>query len=255
MEPSNWRYMPLGSDLKPLFAYKNNPALAEFRDGIEWGPWCGEAVEQGLGIGLMLEASGLVVVDCDSGIVFGRKTATEFGVNIFTNHCKSLGYAVPPTRAVHSRTKGHYHFVYTQNPEFVIGKTKIRTALAHTDIKTTGFVVDHHTAGYGITRDLPVAELPLWLAQSFQPNASVRGGDALPGERTMTDEYAAYLLDKLAHAASGTRNQTLYFTANDFAQAGRTRPEDQQALIDVAIGIGLDPHEIGRTLDSAWGVD
>jgi hypothetical protein len=244
------RYLPLDRSNKPLVAYKSNPDMQRFAYGIEGGEWIKQAVDRGYGVGVMLEPSGLAVIDCDSGIEYGPVTKEELGIHQFTAYCTALGHDVPPTYTVATGTPGHYHLYYGQNPEHNIPKTKIRTAIPHCDVKTTGFVVGSDTAGYEVVRSRDVAVLPLWLAEAIYPAAQAHA--SVYGDRMMTHEHAEYLLESLAMCGTGSRNDFLWKTARDFAGAGMTDPESRNALLHAAVRCGLPDAEAIRTLDSAW---
>lgn len=112
---------------------------------------------------------------------------------------------------------------------------------------------------YTVARDLPIAELPGWLATRLAP-------PPLPPQRPVavdlpTGRAGAYLdaaigrqLDHLRRAAEGERNHTLYVSAVALGQlaAGGALPTDQAAALleNAALSIGLNAFEIRRTIRS-----
>lgn len=249
---SKSRFLPLSPELKPLIAWKSKPELG-MSNGLEYGPWIAQGVEQGYGVGILLEQSGLVVVDCDSGIELGRETKEVFGWEVFKSLCADLGHDVPKTFTVETKTAGHFHFYFRQNPAHRIVRTAIRTLVDHVDIKATGYVVSWHTAGYTIRRKMQPVMFPDWLAEPLATRQSDRDVVHEAGDRNMTDDHYEYILQELAQSTEGGRNARLHATAKAFLYADRTRQQDRNALLQAASLAGLTDNEAARTVDSSWG--
>lgn len=226
------------------------------------------------GVGIACGPSGLVVVDLDV-----RKPdqvpppgcphpAATNGVDVFAALCKAAGQPVPDdTYAVTTGRSGMH--LYFRHPA------------AGLDLRNTagergnglGWLVDTRAHGgyvvaagstvagrpYMVARDLPVADLPGWLAERLAPAP-------LPPQRPVvvdlpTGRAGAYLdaaigrqLDHLRHAAEGERNHTLYVSAVALGQlaAGGALPVDQAAALleEAALSIGLTRFETLRTIRS-----
>jgi Bifunctional DNA primase/polymerase, N-terminal len=246
-----YRYILLNPELKPWAAYSK---LDGFQNGIEEGPWMSEALERGYGIGIMPGESDLIVIDCDTD---GQLTAdgmkTTYGYRELLERVKP--HELPPTLTAHTRSPGHLHFYYAQNPDHYVHTTRIRKWPA-VDIKVSGFVVHHSTQGYGVYRDYPVAKCPDWLAELIgtRPRSFYRKQDGTPGDRLMTDDHAEYLLNRLSSMLPDSgRNATLNSIAFDFRNAGRDSAEDFAMLMKAASDCGLSDSEAIQTINSAFG--
>jgi hypothetical protein len=249
-----WRYLPLNQKNKPLFAWRSNADLAQFRNGIEYGKWITEASDAGYGVGVLPGESNLVIIDCDSGLELGRRTRTVYGLGKFLDWCEQQNQKIEPTFTTQSKTPGHYHFYYEQHPEYRLSHSRIHTEIPYTDIKVSGFVVAWMSPGYTVARDLPVVRLPEWMAKALGGGRSSNGSNgavAAPGSRDMTDDYAQYLLNNVQYSQQ-CRNNTLFAAASDFRSAGRVSPHDRQALLQCAVYAGLTDHAASATISSAW---
>lgn len=247
----NVRFLPLSKDNKPLIAYKDHPLL---KDGLEEGEWVSDATEQGYGVGTLLDNSGLVVIDTDSSISFGRRSKQVFGWANFQTLCNELGLnGIPKTFTVQTKTPGHYHFYFTQHPDYPLTRTSIHSQIPQVDVKVTGYVVSWHTEGYSVVRDTGIHQLPELLARRlYRSRADDCVGGVVEGDRAVTDDYADYILRELAHTTYGERNARLYRTAKTFQSAGLTTPLDRSRLMQAAVTAGLRETEAERTVESAW---
>lgn len=226
------------------------------------------------GVGIACGPSGLVVIDLDV-----RKPdqtppagcphpAAHHGAEVFAALCEAASQ--PPPVETYTVTTGrggtHLHF---QHP--TTGPAQRNTAGERGN--GLGWLVDTRAHGgyivaagstvagrpYTVARDLPVADLPGWLAERLAPAP-------LPPQRPVvvalpTGRTGAYLdaaitrqLDHLRRAAEGERNQTLYVSAVALGQlaAGNALPVDQaEALLEeAALSIGLSRFETLRTIRS-----
>lgn len=249
------RYLPLSRENKPLIAYKDHPALSH---GLEYGEWVNEAVGQDYGIGVLLDNSGMVVIDTDSAVEFGRKSKQVYGWANFQTLCCEIGLpGIPRTFTVQTKTAGHYHFYFKQHPDYPLTRTSIHSQIQQVDVKVTGYVVSWHTKGYEIVRSQEIETLPDVLAKRlYRPAtygpASTGAAPAGAGSRSLTPDYADYLLSNLAHTVNGSRNAKLFSAAKVFQEAGLTAPQDRSRLMQAAVTAGLRETEAERTVESAW---
>lgn len=226
------------------------------------------------GVGIACGPSGLVVVDLDM-----RKpdqvpppncphpTATS-GIDVFAELCKSAEQPVPDDTYAVTTGRGGLH-LYFRHP--ATGPTLRNTAGERGS--GLGWLVDTRGHGgyvvaagstvagrpYTVARDLPVADLPGWLAERLAPMP-------LPPQRPVvvdlpTGRTGAYLdaaitrqLDRLRRAAEGERNHMLYVSSVALGQlaAGGALPVDQAAALleEAALSIGLSRFETLRTVRS-----
>jgi hypothetical protein len=245
------KYIPLGTTGIPLLSYTDHPEII-----TEDTDWFDEAVEQGYGVGVYLDNSGVVVVDTDSSIEHGPKITEHFGWQSFQETCRELGMpGIPRTYTVQTKTPGHYHFYFRQNPEYKLTRTSLHSQIKDVDIKVTGYVKHWACAGYSVVRKERAIELPTPLAKHLYRAPRVRNADGVQlydGERQMTSEYIDYAIEKIAKTVNGSRNAQLFRTAAMLKTAGVTDPLIKSRLTSAAARSGLNLHEITRTIDSAW---
>lgn len=246
------RFLPLSKDNKPLLPYKTHPEYG-LTNGLELGEWAQEAIEAGFGVGVLLDNSGLVVVDCDSAIEFGRRSKTVFGYDNFLAICRQVGLpGIPKTWTVATRTDGHYHFYFKQHPDYPITRTSIHSQIPLVDIKVTGFVVSWHTAGYRVVRDSKLIQLPVELARHLHRPPSASQETVADGDRVMMQDHADYLVRTVQTAADGERNAVLYRVSRAYKMAGLTDIRSRGTLLQAAVYAGLTDKEADRTIESAW---
>lgn len=244
------KYIPLGTTGIPLLSYRDHPEII-----TEDTDWFDEAVVQGYGVGVLLDDSGVVVVDTDSSIVHGPKITEHFGWESFQETCRELGLpGIPRTYTVQTKTPGHYHFYFRQNPEYKLTRTSLHSQIKDVDIKVTGYVKHWACTGYSVVRKERAIELPEQLAKHLYRAPRVRNGieEVYDGERQMTSDYVDYAIEKLAKAVNGSRNAQLFRTASMLKSAGLDNALIKSRLTSAAARAGLNLHEITRTIDSAW---
>lgn len=244
------KYIPLGTKGTPILSYKENPHIITEETG-----WIDEAVAGGYGAGVFLDSSGLVVVDCDSSLVHGPKMSEHFGWESFQDLCVSKGLeGIPYTFTVATRTPGHYHLYFRQNPEYRLIRTSIHTQLKDVDIKVTGYVKHWKCKGYSVARNAVAITLPKEIAKALYRPPYVPGETEVyaDGDREMTSEFVEYSIDRVARAVNGSRNSNLYRTASVFRSAGLTDALTKSRLLSAAVKSGLSMHEASRTLESSW---
>ena len=243
------KFIPLGKSGTPLLSYKDHPEII-----TEDTEWFDEAVDQGYGIGVYLDNSGLVVIDTDSSLSSGPVLREEFGWKSFLDMCtETLGLpGIPPTFTVETKTKGHYHLYYKQNEKYPLTRTSIHTQIPNVDVKVTGYVKHWKCEGYRVARNVTVATLPTVLAAYLYRKPVKTGTETYGDGRVVTSDYAEYLLDKLGGTVNGSRNMQLFKTAATFRDAGLTDALTQTRLASAAMRAGLSLHEATRTIESAW---
>ncbi|SDT70333.1 bifunctional DNA primase/polymerase [Actinoplanes derwentensis] len=226
------------------------------------------------GNGIACGPSGLVVVDLDAckpdqtpptGCPYPE---ARHGAEVFAALCEAAGQPVPVDTYTVTTGRGGTH-LYFRHP--ADGPALRNTAGERGN--GLGWLVDTRAHGgyvvaagstvagrpYTVARDLPVADLPNWLAERLAP-------PALPPQRPVvidlpTGRTGAYLdaaingqLDILRRSAEGERNHTLYVSAIALGQlaAGGALPVDQAAALleETALSIGLSRFETLRTIRS-----
>lgn len=144
-----------------------------------------EILASGHNVGLLVHLSGLVVLDCDVRVYDAkhefvvaseRKAATletvtaevtRHGIEDLSRVVTSLGHDATELATYTVETKsGGVHLYYRQNPRHTLTSRGHRQDW-HVDVKGSEnqWVVAPPTPGYRVLRDMPVAEMPLWLAQ------------------------------------------------------------------------------------------
>lgn len=247
------RFIPLGKGGTPLLSYKDHPEII-----TEDTEWFDEAVDQGYGIGVYLDNSGLVVIDTDSSLSSGPVLREEFGWKSFLDMCtETLGLpGIPPTFTVETKTKGHYHLYYKQNEKYPLTRTSIHTQIPNVDVKVTGYVKHWKCEGYRVARNVAVITLPTLIAAYLYraPYRKAESGEAYGDGRVLTSDFADYMLEKLGSTVNGSRNMQLFKAAKTFREAGLTDRETQSRLSHAAVRAGLTLHEATRTIESAWEI-
>ena len=225
------------------------------------------------GVGIACGPSGLVVVDLDV-----RKTdqtppgcphpSARHGAEVFAALCEAAGQPVPLDTYTATTGRGGTH-LYFRHP--AAGPALRNTAGDRGN--GLGWLVDTRAHGgyvvaagstvagrpYTIARDLPVADLPNWLAERLAPAPVPPQRPVLvdlPGGRAgaYLDAAIGRQLEHLRQAAEGERNHTLYVSAvalGQLAAGGALSADQAEALLtETALSIGLTPFEIRRTIRS-----
>lgn len=134
-------------------------------------------------VALFPSASGLVVLDCDvkryddeTGFVVVDNVASlappivRYGLNDLRREVEALGHSMAELATYAVRTKsGGVHLYYLENPRVRLRNTGHRhewriDVVAHNDGADRSWVAAPPTPGYEVVRDIPVVELPDWLA-------------------------------------------------------------------------------------------
>ncbi|WP_405425069.1 bifunctional DNA primase/polymerase [Streptomyces erythrochromogenes] len=196
-------------------------------------------------IGIATGPSGLLVVDLDM-LKPTDKEGTPDGVTAFEALCERAGQAVPTTYRVRT-ARGGMHLYFTQPAGARLGNTAGRLG-KHIDTRGWGgYVVapGSHTpdGAYTVMDSISPIPLPGWLAETLtaRPKRVRDVPMPLPGKGS---RYARAALDSetrnVAHAADGTRNDTLLRAARALgrfiASGDLTRMEVEQALSSAAAG-------------------
>lgn len=144
------------------------------------------ALGQGHDVGLLAGQSGLVILDCDvkrydaeTGFVVVGNTAslqelkpavTHRGIDDLKREVERLQRSMTELRTFTIATKsGGLHLIYRQNPRFPL-ETKHHRTDWRVDVIAghNNWVATAPSAGYHVALDVPVVELPDWLAAWLQ---------------------------------------------------------------------------------------
>jgi hypothetical protein len=241
-----------GFKVFPLMPGQKIPAIAK-RDG---GRGCLEATDDeniiaawgqrfpranvGLACGL---PSAVVVIDLDPRN--GSKESIE--------RLAKRKQTFPPT--VTAKTaNGGTHFYYAYEPQLKNSKSVLAPGI---DVKTTGgYVVAPPSTLEGgrqyswIISPLGdcLPRLPRWATEALKPKPQpvvVFNRDAAPKD-------IATLVDFVARAGSGERNNSLFWAACRAAEAGMLDGNAQESLLSAAQIAGLDKVEAAKTISSAY---
>lgn len=135
-------------------------------------------------IALFPATSGLVVLDCDvkhydpetafvrNGNAMSLAPAVvKRGIDDLRREVEALGHSMSELATYMVRTKsGGFHLYYRENPQAVLHGSGHRDewrvdVIAHNSESDRSWVAAPPTPGYEVVRDLPVMQMPLWLAQ------------------------------------------------------------------------------------------
>lgn len=174
----DWRFIPLTTKdgkARPMHAMNAQPSYWEGASP-DWEGFQGW-VTGGNPIGMLVERSGLVVLDCDvkeydsQGWVIQGNTASfspatyRHGITDLTRVAGEHGKTVVPTFTVRTKSGG-YHLYYRQNPQLPVTSKPHRDGwLIDVKASRNSWVVAPPSPGYEVVRDLPAAVMPLWLAR------------------------------------------------------------------------------------------
>lgn len=195
-----WRYLPL----KPATDEEGRkPAIEMPHDGMpeerykvaeqiwngslgDW-PWLHSVIAGGHEVGIFPAPSGLVLLDCDvkaydrtSGHVWKKtdaKTLTlddlmdyRYGIDDLIRVVGELGHSIQELATYSVKTKSDgLHLYFAENPRVRLNTQGHREnwrvdVIAHNDGRDRSWAAAPPTAGYSVARDLPVLEMPDWLA-------------------------------------------------------------------------------------------
>ena len=180
-------------------------------------------------------ASGVWVLDID----VKHQTAIDWW--------QAHNHLLLPTRAYRTRSGG-FHCYYT-------GADGLRNSVGRPvhgiDVRGDGgYAVFWFAAGLECLDDSPPAPWPAWLRRRVAPPvvAAGRGPMVYQGD---PDAGLRGLLDKVASAAEGERNQLLFWAACRLFSKGLKAGEVEGLLLPIAINTGLADPEARRTIASA----
>jgi Bifunctional DNA primase/polymerase, N-terminal len=141
-------------------------------------------VAGGSDIGIIPWVTGMAVLDCDvkpyqeNGRAWvpssdGKsmrmaQPLVKKGIDDLAREVAKLGHSMDELATYTVRTKsGGYHLYYRQNPGLPLDANKHFREEWRVDLvcHQNSFVAAPPTAGYSVARDLPVAVMPLWLAE------------------------------------------------------------------------------------------
>lgn len=217
-------------------------------------------------IGIATGPSGLLVVDLDM-LKPTDEEGTPDGVTAFEALCERAGQPVPTTYRVRT-ARGGQHLYFTQPDGIRLGNTAGRLG-KHIDTRGWGgYVVAPGSStpdgAYTVIDSISPIPLPGWVAEAL--TARPRAVRDAPMPMTVKgSRYVRAALDSevgnVAHAADGTRNDTLLRAARALgrfiASGDLTRVEVEQALRSAAAGNATESQHyyddvITRALD--WSI-
>ena len=278
---SSWRYLGLTGDRLPLKGMTTVVAPGYWEglapDWSEINAWVGE----GNAIGILPEKSGLVILDCDTVRAWQTEGNTDsmvrgHGLDDLKRVAAQCEQMITPTFTVKTKSDG-YHLYYAQNPLCPVTSRGHRDGW-RIDVKASPntFAVAPPTPGYSVVRDIPVAELPLWLAQWVQGLYKALDPVGGAGQRRRMDLAVAMKHELLLNgsgqepnlylkwcnamlnvvAASnqyGGWNNAVYLTAHEFFDVGMSVADVLPMIMESAA-----PHDareertVANTVESAW---
>lgn len=161
-------------------------------------------------VGIATGPSDLLVIDCD---VATDHTAAH-GVAALVALAEQAGESLPETFAV-TTPSGGVHYYFRPPKQTPLGNTAGKLAPKIDTRGIGGYVVgfgSQTTRGYySISVDVPVKELPAWLAARLLPPSAPREPREIATE--LADRYLAAILhgeaERVATAPVGTRNNAL----------------------------------------------
>lgn len=216
-------------------------------------------------IALFPAPSGLVIVDCDvkeyddeTGYVLTKTNEAsmlpprvEYGIRDLQREVEKLGHKVTELATYMVQTKsGGLHLYFRENPEVKLKTSGHREnwrvdVVAHNDGGDRSWVAAPPTTGYTVVRDLPVIEMPTWLAEFLlheMPKMPPVGGEKtrqrarrrqemrdrvlVPGQSqedrdSLRAMYAKWILDAVVRAnQDGGWNIAIYAAVKDLRKVG-----------------------------------
>lgn len=156
---------------------------AELNDVVQHGFTVRRRRNTPCDVALFPAPSGLVILDCDvkrydeeNGFVVVGNTATlsptrvAYGLNDLRREVEAMGHEMTELATYAVKTKsGGVHLYFRENPEVPLRTTGHRhewrvDVVGRNDATNRSWVATPPTPGYEVARDLPVAEMPTWLA-------------------------------------------------------------------------------------------
>ncbi|GAA1423071.1 bifunctional DNA primase/polymerase [Catellatospora coxensis] len=218
-------------------------------------------------IGLATGPSGLVVIDLDlikdEQALPAPWTFYQRGSDVLGELRRRARAEHAPTYAVTTWSGGaHLYYRHPDQGEQMRNTAKRLGPLIDTRahggyVLAAGSVVNGRP--YRVGAELPVAELPEWLAAALAPAPLPEQAPVtvtLPADRA--GRYVSAAIDSqlshLAQAAKGGRNAALYASAvalGQLAAGGAVKAQEVEGLLtQAAYSIGLRPAETARTIAS-----
>jgi hypothetical protein len=251
-----WRFFPVRNI--PLRKASEFP---EYWQGAT-ATWAelGSAVSSGLRVALLVERSGLVVLDCDvrfdppSSGNFTFRQALRYGADDLVRLCREREKELPGTFTV-STPSGGQHLYFRQNPYCPV------TSRGHhdgwlIDVKASrnSYVITPPTGGYTVIQDCPAAILPYWLARHIRRMGS--SAPCQPGVTgsPLTGNARDGLLRFVAESnMNGSWNNSIYWAAHRLIEAGEELAGTTAALLEAAAPWDeREADKARKTIESAW---
>jgi Bifunctional DNA primase/polymerase, N-terminal. len=247
-------------------------------------------------VALFPASSGLVVIDCDvksydtdSGFVVIGNSATlappviKHGIEDLRREVEALGHSLVELATYTVQTKsGGYHLYFRENPRTRLQNTGHRhdwrvDVISHNSGSDRSWVAAPPTPGYEVVRDLPLAELPDWLAAWLQDvnrhlpalgrerraglnrqaaDARQRVLTMTPGSADEGDYLGAWVrweLDRVDEAnREGGWNDAIYQCVLNLMEGGWEEEVVTEAVLKVAKPVNsLETRNAMYTIDSA----
>lgn len=255
----NWQFFPVGT-FAPLYQMKESP---EYWRGYD-ARWCDleEAVKRGFRPAVLVERSGLVIIDCDveadfksitsSSVVFGD--LFRYGSDDLSRLCREREKELPATFTV-STPSGGEHLYFRQNPHCpVTSHGHRKNWLIDVKASVNSWVVAPPTPGYAVTRDLPVAVLPYWLARHVRRlGMESRTRPRTSGGPVSGPAREGILRFVAESNVNGSWNNSIYWAAHRFIEAGEALEDITAALLEAAAPRDeREAEKARRTIESAW---
>lgn len=280
LDPS-WRYLALSPDRVPLKGMTATAAPG-YWEGLDadW-PSISAWVAEGNAVGVMPERSGLVILDCDTAKEWqatgnSARMVRQHGINDLTRVASEICQELSPTFTVQTKSGG-YHLYYLQNPLCPVFSRGHREGW-RIDVKASKntFAVAPPTPGYSVVRDLPVAELPLWLAQWIQglyKALQPLGGDGqrrrmgvalamkaqlvMGGNDQETNLFHQWCQAMLSVVSASNQyggwNNAIYLTAHEFFDVGLGVDDVLPMILEAASPYDKSQERaVVTTVESAW---
>lgn len=171
---------------------------------------------------------------------------------------KANEHRIPPTRAYRT-PGGGVHLYYRHHPGLRCSTGSIAGRQCEgIDCRADGgYIIFHFAAGLPCLDHSPPVTWPDWLIRDLQqPRQSPR--HPYKPNRTYrpahNDRPIAGIINAVASAPEGTRNQILYWAGRRLAERGVSPPEAEALLLPAAISAGLRrPHAIATIHSSLRG--
>lgn len=223
-------------------------------------------------IGIACKPSELLVIDCDRAKSAMNLAGTKWehlhegygplvhGEDLLDEIRHTCEGQIPPTYTVRTGSGGLHIYLWWPSSWPRASQSSIWKGLI--DVRSNGGEHGGYVLGggsvtesgkYVIVDDSPVAIAPSWIrSMCVEPPPPPRMASALirqPGSVSFSG-----LAESVATATPGNRNNALLWAARAMCSDGATEEEAEEILGEAARMAGLDDHEIGMTIRSAYRI-